>query len=654
MQTRATQLSILIPARNSAHCIENTVAKLEGFLATQLPELGYEILLLPNRADSENVDRTEEVARSIAVKSPRVRVVDQKSELGKGAAVRNGILHGRGSWILFMDSDLPFELSCITAALAELKGGADFVTVNRRLKESSFRCPVPLLHLVYRRHRLGIHFNRVVRYLLGISSTDTQAGLKAFSRHFAELAAAKQTCPNFFFDLEFFLIAQQHGFSCQEIPVEFRLESEKSTVTLFREFLKAVYWLPRIFVQKWLGRYSPTAPANYSAIAPYLPKHGHVLDFGAQSLKFGRGLEEEFARRPDCVTILDALHQLPFAKQEEIVSRTFEELKPGGVLLVREALSGAKTRRPFGFTKIDLRQPFSRTRDEWKELFRNAGFRVMSEQCSTLTDELFVAQRPLVGGESAPFALQVTADDWGLSPSVNDGILDLVDRGVVRRVSLMANGKYLEYRLGELLRSPARLGLHFDLTYGGNSPHFSSKGRLLRFLLNPVRSQLSKVSLISGELERQLGVLKSHGVRVEHLDGHHHVHIFPFVSSALREPLEKHGIDRVRLPYDKRLWQTTRFPLNVLSLLARSKFLKSGFISYPFLYPSAKDFRSEPSLALKMSSLMDTELIVHPAHSDDFDEFGVDDPLRKERVREYEFLKAMFPIRPGRFEHWHN
>ena len=43
------------------------------------------------------------------------------------------------------------------------------------------------------------------------------------------------------------------------------------------------------------------------------------------------------------------------------------------------------------------------------------------------------------------------ADDWGLSPAINLGILELARRGWLRSVSLIANAPFLHERLDELL-----------------------------------------------------------------------------------------------------------------------------------------------------------------------------------------------------------
>src|ERR1700716_3134304 len=43
----------------------------------------------------------------------------------------------------------------------------------------------------------------------------------------------------------------------------------------------------------------------------------------------------------------------------------------------------------------------------------------------------YYRQKPMPGA--------ITADDWGISPAVNRGVLDLARRGAVRRVSMLAD-----------------------------------------------------------------------------------------------------------------------------------------------------------------------------------------------------------------------
>lgn len=261
-------VSFVVPARKAQDFLAHTVDELIKFLGSEEKLLGWEIILVPNpslRAVLETeADESIAVAKRLAEKYPaQVRVVTHFSPEGKGAALRTGFLEARGRYIFFTDADLPYDLNFFREALRSLRVGTHLVTANRRRLESEFDIPVNLLPLAYKRHRLGLLFNRGVRLLFpSIKTTDTQAGMKALSRDLAQSFVMQQLCPGFFFDVELFLVAKSLGYPTEEFPVLLYLRSEKSTVRLFREGIAAVYWLLYLFYQKTRGHYRGIAPVD--------------------------------------------------------------------------------------------------------------------------------------------------------------------------------------------------------------------------------------------------------------------------------------------------------------------------------------------------------------------------------------------------------
>ena len=246
-QADGPEFSVIIPCLNE----EANVAAIVAAVTGQLESVhgSFEIILIPNPAPSDAGDDSPAVAASLAERLPHVRVCTHEGGPGKGGALRSGFAQSRGEWLYFTDADLPYDLEFFDRAANELSNGVEFVTGNRRMPVSQFDIPVRLLPLAYRRHRLGVVFNRFVRLLMPIDTTDTQAGAKAMSRRMAVAAFGRQTCTGFFFDLEFFLTARRQGFRQKELPVTLYLNSEKSTVRVLRESALAVYWLFRIFWQ---------------------------------------------------------------------------------------------------------------------------------------------------------------------------------------------------------------------------------------------------------------------------------------------------------------------------------------------------------------------------------------------------------------------
>jgi predicted glycoside hydrolase/deacetylase ChbG (UPF0249 family) len=243
----------------------------------------------------------------------------------------------------------------------------------------------------------------------------------------------------------------------------------------------------------------------------------------------------------------------------------------------------------------------------------------------------------------------ISADDWGLSPGINEGILELARLGVVRRASLMANCAALTHRLPELRAVPGiKLGLHFNLTYGNRQPFgHGSPGRFLLRALSPFRDRAAWRASVRAELQAQLATLRETGVSVDYFDGHHHIHLVPGLLDAVADILQAHGIREVRLPYDPALWTTGKFPLNLLALWARRAAKRHGFASRPCFYPKHEHFLDPGRLRADLARFRDAEVIVHPARFDDLDTLEFKDSYTAGRVVEFHALKMLATASSG-------
>jgi predicted glycoside hydrolase/deacetylase ChbG (UPF0249 family) len=230
----------------------------------------------------------------------------------------------------------------------------------------------------------------------------------------------------------------------------------------------------------------------------------------------------------------------------------------------------------------------------------------------------------------------ITADDWGISPGVNRGILELARLGVIRRVSMMADCPHLREGIEELKKLPGvELGLHFNLTYGSERPAPA------KLLLEWIRGRNALAPQVREDLARQLGLLKSAGVDARYVDGHHHIHLLPGLIDEVADVLRSHGIRQVRLPYDPALWWTPKFPFLILSLLARGSLRRHGFQYLPCFYPKPSHFLDHGRMRAELSRRADAEVIVHPAESDDVRLLPIPDSYSSERVLEYRSLRML-------------
>jgi len=236
----------------------------------------------------------------------------------------------------------------------------------------------------------------------------------------------------------------------------------------------------------------------------------------------------------------------------------------------------------------------------------------------------------------------ITADDWGISPAVNRGILELARAGTIKRVSLMANCAYLTEGLEDLKKIPSiQLGLHFNLTYG--KPLHSeyvpvSPGRFtVRWLLN--RNKIRP--LVRAELQKQLEKIRGLGIQLDYLDGHHHIQITPGLFAELSDLIKAAGISTIRIPYDPGLKYSGKLPLLIFSKMMEAKVKANGFRTLKVFYPQLIHFQDHGLLRSKINENPDAEVIVHPAYQNDIDSLEYPDSYTDGRVREYHALKMI-------------
>lgn len=150
----ATTLSIVLPAKNEAAAIGQTIA---GIVA-----------LLPNAevivVNDGSTDGTEGAARAAGA-----RVISHPYSKGNGAAIKTGARAASGNVIVFMDADGQHDPADITALLARLDEGYDMV-VGARQAGSQASIGRGIANRFY---------NRLATYMTGHKVADLTSGFRA-------------------------------------------------------------------------------------------------------------------------------------------------------------------------------------------------------------------------------------------------------------------------------------------------------------------------------------------------------------------------------------------------------------------------------------------------------------------------------------------
>jgi len=163
--------------------------------------------------DDGSKDGTAAVAESFRSKIPRLRVVSNGVNRGKGYSVRCGMQEARGRIALFTDADLSAPIEEAGKLLGALETN-DLAIGSRAMDRSLIS-----VHESPFREFAGIIFNKIVRSVLWLPFVDTQCGFKAFRRERCGVIFEQQTIERFGFDPELLYLARHHGLRAVEIPV---------------------------------------------------------------------------------------------------------------------------------------------------------------------------------------------------------------------------------------------------------------------------------------------------------------------------------------------------------------------------------------------------------------------------------------------------
>ena len=232
------------------------------------------------------------------------------------------------------------------------------------------------------------------------------------------------------------------------------------------------------------------------------------------------------------------------------------------------------------------------------------------------------------------------ADDWGISPAVNDGIMLLAERGTITSVSLFANLPYLDYRLDELKNINVDLSLHLNFTLG--CPLLSTVSFPLRkdksfypfgFFLALLFLGLIRRESIEKEATAQLLSLQKRGLIIREIAGHQHIHLFPKIFRAIYPLLVKNSL-RIRIMDD-----IGHIPTYLMSrfFLRWQKWSQLTCLYQLISYLRGSDVRSEKRLLAKLRKTKNP-ILVHPADGNDFDSILHKDKLQAQRKIELEAI----------------
>ncbi len=199
-------LSVIVPVYNERETLPEIVRRIRAVdLGPQ--RITTEILLV----DDGSTDGTREMLPGLA-ELPGVRVLLQPRNRGKGAAVRTGIAHARGDFILVQDADLEYDPRDYPVLLRPiLEGRSAVVYGSRFLGEHK---------AMYYWHQVGNKLlTTIANILYNTTLTDMETCYKLCTRDVATSFTLKQN--RWGFDPEMTAKILKRGHRIYEVPIAY-------------------------------------------------------------------------------------------------------------------------------------------------------------------------------------------------------------------------------------------------------------------------------------------------------------------------------------------------------------------------------------------------------------------------------------------------
>ena len=232
-------LSVVIPARNEAGCIESTVQHLH--LELELQHVPHEIIVV----DDGSTDATWPLLTALQTRLPELRPVQNPGPHGFGRAIIYGMDHMRGDAVVIMMADESDDCRDVVRYWHKLNEGFDCVFGSRFLKGGGV--------IDYPRVKLGLNrlANLFLRLVFRIRLNDTTNAFKAYRKSVID-GCRPLIAQHFNLTVELPLKAIVRGFSWTVIPIIWRNRRTGEAKLKIRE-MGSRYLFICLYV--WLEKY---------------------------------------------------------------------------------------------------------------------------------------------------------------------------------------------------------------------------------------------------------------------------------------------------------------------------------------------------------------------------------------------------------------
>jgi dolichyl-phosphate beta-glucosyltransferase len=232
MTPEPLSMSVVIPVYNEEQEITAIVPAVRDVL--QARGADWEILIVDNASTDRTVERVRELSQD-----PRIRLIRNDTNRGKGYSVRRGMLDASCELRLMCDADCTPSLASLPA-MEQLIAGADIVAGARNAADSRVERYQPI-----QRRAASLGFIFLCRRVMGEPLRDIFCGFKLFRAEAAEDVFSRVRIEGWAFDAEALAIARGRGYRVVPCGIVWshrpgsRLSITKVAIPALRELVAA-------------------------------------------------------------------------------------------------------------------------------------------------------------------------------------------------------------------------------------------------------------------------------------------------------------------------------------------------------------------------------------------------------------------------------
>ena len=163
-------ISIVVPCYNESKTLETIITRV---LVADVSGLEREIVIVDDGSQDDSVN----IAKALAERHPNIRVLEHKTNQGKGAALRTGFQAATGEIILVQDADLEYSPSDYPRLLAPILDDRADVVYGSRFRSGSE------MRVLFFWHNVGNSLLTLLSNMMtNLNLTDMETGYKMFRR----------------------------------------------------------------------------------------------------------------------------------------------------------------------------------------------------------------------------------------------------------------------------------------------------------------------------------------------------------------------------------------------------------------------------------------------------------------------------------------